>query len=179
LLLFFTIIFTIYHIYLSYHRTKHFITILKSKKLEVRNSPLDRFAFYSARALFCLKYGCEQAQPVGLVVGITFSIDEILKWADHEPVFAPFLGSMLKNILPENATKSKKRLILNTLEIIEANNMEILENESLLERFKSVNLKNIFTKDEYSDINNILKENKEVLENKDSELNRGYLENKD
>jgi hypothetical protein len=50
---FFTTIFTIYHIYLSYHRTKHFIAILKSKKLEVRNSPLDRFAFYSARALFC------------------------------------------------------------------------------------------------------------------------------
>ena len=83
---------------------------------------------------------------------------------------------MLKNILPENATKSKKRLILNTLDIIEANNMEILENESLLERFKSVNLKNIFTKDEYSDINNILKENKEVLENKDSELKSKILE---
>lgn len=83
---------------------------------------------------------------------------------------------MLKNILPENATKSKKRLILNTLEIVEANNLEMLENESLLERFKSVNLKSIFTKDEFTDINNILQENKEMLENKDSELKSKILE---
>jgi hypothetical protein len=83
---------------------------------------------------------------------------------------------MLKNILPENATKSKKRLILNTLEIVEANNLEMLENESLLERFKSVNLKSIFTKDEFTDINNILPENKEMLENKDSELKSKILE---
>jgi hypothetical protein len=33
--MFFLIIFTIYHTYLSYHRTKHMIKILKSDKLEV------------------------------------------------------------------------------------------------------------------------------------------------
>jgi hypothetical protein len=37
--MFFLIIFFIYHTYLSYHRTKHMIKILKSDKLEVRNSP--------------------------------------------------------------------------------------------------------------------------------------------
>jgi ribosomal protein S8 len=52
----------------------------------------------------------------------------------------------------------------------------MLKNESLLERFKSVNLKSLFTKDEFTDINNILQENKEMLENKDSELKSKILE---
>lgn len=40
--MFFLILFTIYHTYLSYHRFKHMIKILKSDTLEVRKSPLDR-----------------------------------------------------------------------------------------------------------------------------------------
>jgi len=40
--MFFATIFTCYHFYLSYHRFKHIKYLLKSNKLEVRNSPTFR-----------------------------------------------------------------------------------------------------------------------------------------
>ena len=42
ILTFFTIIFTIYRFYLSYHRCKHIRYLLKSGAYDVRKSPLDR-----------------------------------------------------------------------------------------------------------------------------------------
>lgn len=67
---FFTFIFTIYHFYFSYNRFKHIRYILKSDKLEVRNSPLDRLATLSARALICFKGACDMALPTGLALGL-------------------------------------------------------------------------------------------------------------
>lgn len=87
-----------------------------------------------------------------------------------------FLGGLLNQILPENANKSNKRLILNTLELVEANNFEMVENDSLLERFKNANLKNIFTQSEFEEVKNTLKEEQSLLENKNNELKSKILE---
>jgi len=46
ILTFFTLIFTIYHCYLTYHRIKQIRYLFKSGAYEVRNSPLDRLAFF-------------------------------------------------------------------------------------------------------------------------------------
>jgi len=51
--MFFTFLFTIYHIIISYYRFKHIIALLNSDKLDIRNSPLDRLATLGARALLC------------------------------------------------------------------------------------------------------------------------------
>jgi hypothetical protein len=40
--MFFALIFSFYQIFILYHRTIQLIKVLKSDKLEVRNSPLDR-----------------------------------------------------------------------------------------------------------------------------------------
>jgi hypothetical protein len=77
--MFFAFIFTIYNFYILYYRTIHFLSVLKSNKLEVRNSPLDRLAYLSARFLYCLKYGCEAANPNGVGITLMFGADELLK----------------------------------------------------------------------------------------------------
>ena len=64
--MFFALILTCYHTYLTYHRIKHIKYLLKSDKLEVRNSPLDRLAFLAAKTLTCLKGACESAPHIGM-----------------------------------------------------------------------------------------------------------------
>lgn len=71
----FTLIFTVYHFYLSYHRFKHIRYLLKSGAYEVRNSPLDRLAFLAAKAIGCLKGTCQEAQPVGLGIYLMLGAD--------------------------------------------------------------------------------------------------------
>lgn len=61
------ILFSFYLIFLTYHRIKHMIKVFKSDELDVRNSPLDRFASIAARIILCSKGFCETAAPVGVV----------------------------------------------------------------------------------------------------------------
>lgn len=63
--------------------------------------PLRRnhLAKLAANALFCLKYTCDAAQPVGLGLGLMLGADDILKQANKEPIFLPLLGSMLSVVL--------------------------------------------------------------------------------
>lgn len=49
------IIFSFYLIFLTYHRIKHMIKVLKSDELDVRNSPLDKLASIAARIILCSK----------------------------------------------------------------------------------------------------------------------------
>lgn len=43
--------FSLYLIFLTYYRIKHMIKVLKSDDLDIRNSPLDRFASIAARII--------------------------------------------------------------------------------------------------------------------------------
>lgn len=98
---FFSTIFFCYHNYLTYHRLKHTIFLVTSDKLEVRNSPLDIFAFLAAKTLTCLKTGWESAPHIVVGLCIILCVAEILKLADAEPFFGPLLGGALKAVLPE------------------------------------------------------------------------------
>lgn len=104
--IFFTIVFLIYHLYLLKHRYRHIKKMLKSEELDVRNSPLDRYASIIAKAIFCAKGVCETAQPVGLTLGLMLGFDEVLKAGGREALFAPMIGSGVNKILPQtNLTK--------------------------------------------------------------------------
>ena len=81
--LLFSITFFIYHTYISYHRTIHIYKTLKSDKLDIRNSPLDHLARLSSRILLCAKGACDQAQPVGVAMGVMLGVDTALEKADH------------------------------------------------------------------------------------------------
>jgi hypothetical protein len=67
-----------------------------------------------------------------------------LKYADLEPVFGPFLGGMLKSVLPDSATKSETKMLNKAIAEVTKNNVELLESKSLLERFKGLNIEGVF-----------------------------------
>jgi hypothetical protein len=161
--IFFTLFFTIYHFIISFFRIKHIIALLKSDKLDIRNSPLDRLASLASRAFFCFKGGCETAQPIGLTLGIMLGTDEVLRAADRKPIFAPILGGILNSILPANLHKDSTLLLNNNIEKLLNNKEEIKLNNSLLERFNGLNLKGDLTKEEYLEFKQIIIENKKAL----------------
>ena len=72
------------------------IKVLRSNKLNVKNSPLDRFATVTGKLLYCWKYGC-QAGSAGLgLVGTFFMLDSILEAGDHPKTFTPLIGKGVK-----------------------------------------------------------------------------------
>lgn len=160
--MFFASLFTIYHIVLSYYRTKHIIFLIKSGKMDIRNSPLDRLATLSAKALLCFKGACDQAQPIGLTLGLMLGTDEILKSVNREPIFAPFLGSILNTVLPENVRKDSVSLIDSEIDKLKQNNQE-LKNNILLDKFKALNLKGDLTVEEFNEFKKLIGENKQSL----------------
>jgi hypothetical protein len=98
-------LFCLYLLFLTHHRFKHMLKVLKSDQLDVRNSPLDRFASITARIILCSKGLCETAAPVGVVFGGMVGIDELRKAKGLEPFFLPKLADL---ILPD--TESGKQI---------------------------------------------------------------------
>lgn len=168
--MFFATIFTIYHFYLSYHRFKHIKYLLKSDKLEVRNSPIDRLAFLAAKVLTCLKGVCQEAQPVGLGLGLMLGADEVMKYADVEPFFGPLMGGILKGVLPEKHIKESEEIIKNAFELLRSNRSNVNTTNNLLDLLKDSNIKGDLTKDEFEEMKNILVEKQVELKSKDSAL---------
>ena len=73
--------------------------VLKSDKLNVKNSPLDRFASITGKLIYCWKYGC-QAGSAGLgLVGTSFLIDSMLEAGNQEKVFTPLISKGVKFIV--------------------------------------------------------------------------------
>jgi hypothetical protein len=165
--MFFATIFTIYHFYLSYHRFKHIRYLLKSDKLEVRNSPLDRLAFLAAKVVTCLKGVCQEAQPVGLGLGLMLGADEVLKYGNAEPFFGPLMGGILKGVLPAKPTKESEEIIKSAFELLRANRSNVNTTNNLLDLLKDSNLTGDLTKDEFEEMKNILVEKQDELKTKD------------
>ena len=140
--LLFSIIFLIYHMYISYHRTIHIYKTLKSDKLDIRNSPLDHLARLSSRILLCAKGACDQAQPVGVAMGIMLGVDTALEKADHKAIFGPILGKALSTILPKSDIQVKNNvtdLIKKPFSDLENNNNEIDQIDRLIDRVSDWN----------------------------------------
>jgi hypothetical protein len=166
ILTFFSLIFTIYHFYLAYHRIKHIRYLLKSGAYEVKISPLDSLAFLSAKVIACLKGVCEHAQPVGLGLGLMVTADEYLKASNLEPIFTPFIGSAFKMVLPESVGGNLNKTINSSIDHITRNKIEFKNSESLLERFKTLKFNGDFTNDEFSELQKLIVENQEQLKSK-------------
>lgn len=170
--MFFALLFTIYHIIISYHRIKHIIKVLKSDELDIRNSPLDRLASLGAKAIMCAKGACEAAQPVGLGLGLMLGTDEIVKASGREAIFSPFLGKGLNYILPANNNNKNDyaRLITKSLKELESNNEEIRTTESLINKFKDLNFKGDLSIEESKEFQTLLHENRETFITKNEEI---------
>lgn len=162
---FLSLLFTIYHIIITYYRFKHIIKILRSDELDIRNSPLDRLASLAARAILCTKGICDSAQPVGLGLGLMLSADEVLKHANREPIFGPYLGAILNTVLPETqkSLMNTSKDISEALNNIDNNGQEIQTIESIVEKFKASNAKGDITFEEFKELQEILNTSKESL----------------
>ena len=68
------------------------IKVLKSDKLEVRNSPLDKLASTAGKLLYCWKYGCQAGSASLGLVGTSFLIDNMLEAGNQEKIFTPLIG---------------------------------------------------------------------------------------
>ena len=96
IVLFFALLHFIYITIISIIKLWYGFKVLKSDKLNVRNSPFDRFATTAGKLLYCWKYGC-QAGSAGLgLVGTSFLIDSMLEAGNQEKVFTPLIGKGVK-----------------------------------------------------------------------------------
>jgi hypothetical protein len=94
-----TLAFFIYHTVISYYRIIHMYKTLKSDKLNVRNSPLDKLGSIAAKTLWCIKGSCDQLPHLGLGLSLGAVTDQILENSGRDPIFMPFLGSMLNKMI--------------------------------------------------------------------------------
>jgi len=66
--------------------------VLKSDKLDVKNSPLDKLSTLAVKVLWCIKGSCEHLPHLGLGA----ATDQILDNSGQKPIFMPLLGGILK-----------------------------------------------------------------------------------
>jgi hypothetical protein len=92
LVLFLALLHFIYIIGIKIIKVIHMIKVWKSGKLEVRNSPIDRFATSAAKLFQCWKFGCEVGSAGLGLVGSGFLIDQILEAGGQKKVFTPLIG---------------------------------------------------------------------------------------
>jgi hypothetical protein len=164
ILYFFALIFTIYHYIIAFYRFKHIISLLKTDKLDIRNSPLNRLATLGAKALLCLKGTCEAAQPLGITLGLMISTDTLLKEANREPIFTPLLAGALNKILSVPCQPSTSQMIETEIARLNQNSIEIKDLNKAIEIIDKSN--GDLSVQEVSEFKKILIENRsEIIQN--------------
>jgi hypothetical protein len=81
--------------YLNYNRIKFIYSSIKKGDLDVRNSPLDRYASLFSKLLLCLKGSCEVVAGSGVALGVFTGIDTLLEHKGRDPIFMPFLANLM------------------------------------------------------------------------------------
>ena len=127
IVIFINIIFLIYQFVLIFYRINTIIKILKSDKLDIRNSPLNRFATVFTQGLLCLKGVCEGGIFTGTVLGTGIAYDWALESANKEKVFAPLVGGFLEKLSGTQSLTEEQEQQLKELNFIKKNTEEKLE----------------------------------------------------
>ena len=92
------VLFLIYNIYITYHKVRHTLKLLKGKELELRNSPrvaVNILATKFAKALLCVKGLCETTVTFGGLLSLGTFYDAILLSAGADPVFVPKISEIM------------------------------------------------------------------------------------
>lgn len=115
-----SILYFIYNTYLNYYRIKHIYSSIKKGDLEVKNSPLDRYASLFSKLLICLKRG------------IFTGIYTLFEHKGKDPIFMPFIADL---IIPdsqmERQFKDQKRLFKDLSKIYQFFNNLMDDNETV------------------------------------------------
>jgi hypothetical protein len=141
----FSVVYTLFMVYIAYRRIKHIIYILKNDKLEVRNSPLDLFASYAGRLLLCVKGVCEAGAPVGFALGVMAGFDQILEHKGRDPLFLPMLANVLLPDTPAQLEYKQRKNVFKDLTTMDSKYKEMLEEKDLISKLENSKL---FSKDD-------------------------------
>lgn len=140
--------------------------VLKSDKLNVRNSPLDHLASATSKLLFCWKFGC-QAGSAGLgLVGTSFMIDSILEAGNHPKVFTPLIGKSVKFAVGGTSADNILSEMNKNLKQMESTKERIDEIKNLFDKTNGVMDSGDFSKDEIKSIKSALDEIKDMEKSK-------------
>jgi hypothetical protein len=104
----------IYIIIINLTKFCYIIYLWRNKKLEVRNSPLNRLASFSVTIISCVKDTCVLGLSGGTALGMGLGIDELLVNYGREPVFRDTLGKGLDKALNGLGFKNPNKDISNS-----------------------------------------------------------------
>lgn len=156
----------LYMIIIAIIKTKYIIYLWRSGKLDVRNSPVNRFASLISKLTLCIKTGiCDYALPTGGVLGLGMGIDALLEQSGRDKVFTPFLGDLLDKSLtkvgiPNESTKEFADMKRN-LRLLNRKLFNSMDEMQMLNAFKEWVL--LFEDTKLNEeVNNIVKEDLSV-----------------
>jgi len=89
----------IYIIIINLIKFFYIVYLWKNNKFQVRNSPLNRIASFSASLIGCIKGTCVLGLSGGTALGMGLGIDELLLNHGREPIFRNVLGKGLDQAL--------------------------------------------------------------------------------
>ena len=156
----------IYITYISIIKLWYGFKVLKSDKLNVKNSPFDHFASVTGKLLYCWKFGC-QAGSAGLgLVGTSFMIDSMLEAGNHEKVFTPLIGKGVKFIVGGKPADNIFSDVNKNLKQIEDSKRRLEEIRNLLNKTNDITDSSDFSKKDIDSIKSVMDEIKDMEKSK-------------
>ena len=146
-------------LYITIWKFKHLRYLIKTKQLDVKNSPIDRIASAFSKLFSAIEVVAPATIPIIGCSATLMGVDESLKWIGREPIIGPYIGNKISTLLPISDNTSDVQYHLNK---IQSNNDLIKENHRIGELF--CNHKDLFSKEELSHINTELNKFKEGIE---------------
>ena len=173
-----TLAFFIYHTVISYYRIIHIYKTLKSDKLNVRNSPLDKLGSIAAKTLWCIKGSCDQLPHLGLGLSLGAVTDQILENSGRDAVFMPFLGGMLNKVIGGETVGdiyNKRKEVYKELLMLDKQEKLLAEDKQSLEAllksgFLSEEDKKVIAKDFWASLEQIKQDRSKIVSSIANEL---------
>lgn len=150
----------IYIIIINLIKFIYIVYLWRNKKLEVRNSPLNRLASFSVTLISCVKGTCVLGLSGGTALGMGLGIDELLINYGRDPVFRDTLGKGLDKALTSIGFDNPNKDIPN----IDGNIKELkFRYNKLVDLNKDIDDLNLITKEAGVKDSSFVKEIKEDL----------------
>ena len=179
--LFFGQLHFIYIITIKIIKSIHMIKVWRSGKLDVRNSPLDKFATTAAKLFHCWKFGCEIGSAGLGIVGSGFLLDQILEAGGKEKVFTPLIGNGVKFLVKGKPSDGKILLdeILKQTKDLDKFKQHVTALESDLEYVEKglENNSSLFSKDDLNSFKKGFKDMKDADNKKLSDMAKVLADN--
>lgn len=163
LVLFLSFLHIIYIFIISIIGIIHGFKVLKSDKLNVKNSPLDRFASITGKLLYCWKVGCKVGSAGISLAGTSVIADTILEAGGQEKLFTPLLGKGVKFMIQGKSADSLFTEIDNDIKNIKDTKTRFDELKKLAEKCDwTDNSENGFSKQDSESIKSARNEAKKM-----------------